>query len=65
MKVHDMVNALSGWLEADGTFLFNYNSRIRMRADRECPLTINSFCDPECEGRECLFRQNMTTPITG
>ena len=57
-----MLYALDQWLVNDGTFVYNYNSRIRLRADHECPLTIDSFCEPECKGRECLFRKGTNIP---
>jgi hypothetical protein len=37
------------WASSDGTFLFNYHGRIRLRVNPLCqPLAIDSFTEPEC-----------------
>ena len=43
-----MVGAIQDWLSNDGTFLYTYHGRIRLRAIPKCPLEITSFSDPEC-----------------
>ena len=40
---------LQDWLTTDGTFLFTYNGRTRLRLNPNClPLAIASFSAPEC-----------------
>lgn len=39
---------IQDWLTNDGTFLYTYHARIRIRADPQCPLKIKSFSEPEC-----------------
>lgn len=39
---------IQDWLTNDGTFLYTYHARIRVRADPQCPLKIKSFSEQEC-----------------
>ena len=45
--------ALTEWLKTDGTFVYNYNIPIRLRADPGCPIKIADFSVEECMGKEC------------
>ena len=53
LTVPQMMIALTKWLTTDGTFVYNYNIPIRLRADPGCPIEINDFFDEECMGKEC------------
>ena len=44
----ELLATIQDWLTNDGTFLYTYNGRIRLRADPHCPLEITSFSEPEC-----------------
>ena len=43
----ELLAAIQDWLTNDGTFLYTYHGRIRLRADPHCPLEITSFSEPE------------------
>ena len=53
LTVPQMTAALTEWLNKDGTFVYNYNIPIRLRADPKCSIEIGNFCDEECKGKEC------------
>ena len=53
IRVSQLTTALRDWLNNDGTFVYNYNIPIRLRADPECPIKISDFFDEECIGKEC------------
>ena len=53
LTVPMMTAALKKWLDDDGTFVYNYNIPIRLRADKKCSIEIEKFSDEECIGKEC------------
>ena len=53
LTVSKMTAAITKWLNADATFIYNYDIPIRLRADPGCPIQIEDFSDEECMGKEC------------
>ena len=43
-----MLAVIQDWILNDGTFLFTYNGKVRLGLDKDCPLEITSFSQPEC-----------------
>ena len=44
----ELLALIQDWVTSDGTFLYTYHGRIRLRLDPHCPLEITSFSQPEC-----------------
>lgn len=55
LSAPEILAHMQDWLTNDGTFLYTYHARIRLRVDPHCPLKIKSFSEPECpfgDGKE-------------
>ena len=61
LNISQLLTPIQNWLYNDGTFIYTYHGQIRVRADPNCPLEVNSFSDPECGGDECLHIQSNST----
>ena len=44
-----LLELIQNWILNDATFLFTYHGNMRLGLDRECPLEITSFSQPECK----------------
>ena len=54
------------WASSDGTFLFNYHGRIRLRVNPLCqPLAIDSFTEPECGQSVADVNSKIFPPFLG
>ena len=50
LDIPNLLSLVKGWMECDGTFLSTYHGRIRLGVDPVCPVEIEKFSEPECQG---------------
>ena len=46
----ELLELIQDWVTGEGSFLYTYHGRIRLRLDPQCPLEITSFFQTECRG---------------
>ena len=52
-----LLEVISDWIRSDGTFLYHYNGRMRLGLDKDCPLEITSFSQPECRKNSAVKQE--------
>ena len=48
LTIPEILELIREWIARDGTFLYTYHGNMRLEMDRDCPLEISLFSEPEC-----------------